>query len=126
MSQAEPEPVPLPAAKPAAVQPAAVQQAALIANGVASEGDAGSGAYRVWLASASSEKEAQTLWRATQARHPEIFTEADALFARVDLGGGDVLFRILAGPMNNEAAAAELCQRLRAAQPTAFCKVHTN
>ena len=123
---AEPEPVPLPAAKPAAVQPAAVQQAALTANDVASDGDAEPGAYRVWLASAGTEKEAQALWQATRARHPEIFTEADVLFARVDLGGGDVLFRILAGPMASEATAAELCQRLRAAQPSAFCKVHTN
>ncbi len=120
-AEAEPAPVSLPAAKPATVQ-----KAALTAKGVAADTDAGSGTYRVWFASAGSETKAEALWQAAQARHPEIFGGSDAVFARVDLGGGDVAFRILAGPMASEAAAAELCQRLRAAQPSAFCKVHTN
>ncbi len=124
-AQPEPEPVPLPS-----VKPAVVQKAVLPANGVATQAEAKAktetGTYRVWLASAGSENEAMAIWQAARARHPAIFSEADAVFSRIELSGGDVFIRILAGPMASETAAAGFCQRLRDAQPAAFCKVQAN
>ncbi len=46
-------------------------------------------------------------------------------FAEVDLGG-EALFRVLAGPVASAAEAERLCERLRAAQPDAFCKVRAD
>ncbi len=83
------------------------------------------GRYRVWLASTDSNAKAASLWAQTRKRYPEVFTDTSADFSRVDLGNGKALFRILAGPLDSQGAAKALCQRLRAAQPGAFCKVRS-
>ena len=43
----------------------------------------------------------------------------------IDLGGEN-LFRVLAGPLASAAEAERICERLREAQPDAFCKVRAN
>jgi TPR repeat protein len=108
--EAQPEPEPQPQPEPDAE------------SGTAPEG----GGYRVWLASAASQDEARTLWRSAVARHPEALASTEAVFAKVELGGGKALFRILAGPLPDETSASALCQRLRNAEPSVFCKVQTD
>lgn len=83
------------------------------------------GLFRVWLASTDSDAKAASLWEQTRKRHPEVFSDSAADFSRVDLGNGKALIRILVGPLDSQGAAKALCQRLRAAQPGAFCKVQS-
>jgi TPR repeat protein len=106
-------------------EPAAAQSAARPpVEAGSSKTEPGDG-YRVWLASAGSKSRATKLWRAVQDRHPNVLAGIDVDFARVDLGG-EALFRVLAGPLASAAAAEQLCERLREAQPDAFCKVRAD
>jgi TPR repeat protein len=116
---AAPEPVELPRVAPEA---GGGQSAALPAAPAA---PGKSGRFRVWLASADSDTKAASIWRATRDRHPEIFSGSGADFSRVELGGGKALFRILVGPLDSRAAAKALCDKLRAVQSDAFCKVQS-
>ena len=81
------------------------------------------GVFRIWLASAGSEAEAAALWQQTRQEHPSLLARAEASFSLVELGGGQTLYRILAGPLASSAAALHLCQQLRVERPGAFCQV---
>lgn len=83
------------------------------------------GAFRVWLASASSEAEAAKMWQSARSEHPDLLSATEAAFSAVDVGGGKTLYRILAGPLASSAAALRLCQQLRQARPDAFCQVRS-
>ena len=81
------------------------------------------GVFRIWLASAGSEAEAAALWQQTRQEHPNLLARAEASFSLVELGGGQTLYRILAGPLASSSAALHLCQQLRVERPGAFCQV---
>lgn len=84
------------------------------------------GPYRIWLISLKDQAEAGRYLRAAQARHPEIFAQAPGAVARSDLGKAGVFHRVVAGGLSSRQAARDLCRRLRAAEPGAFCKVLAN
>ncbi len=108
---AAPEPEPKVAATPA--PPAATPAAA-------------GGAYSAWLISFKDAAEARAYLAAAQAKHPELFAAAPGAVAAARPGRGGTFHRVLAGGLPSRAAARDLCRRLRAAEPGAFCKVLMN
>ena len=84
------------------------------------------GAYSAWLISFKDAAEARAYLAAAQAKHPELFAEAPGTVAAARPGQGGTFHRVLAGGLRSRAAARDLCRRLRAAEPGAFCKVLEN
>ena len=84
------------------------------------------GAYSAWLISFKDAAEARAYLAAAQAKHPELFAEAPGTVAAARPGQGGTFHRVLAGGLPSRAAARDLCRRLRAAEPGAFCKVLEN
>lgn len=130
-----PAPPPTPAAKPKPAEPPAreqivtpkarpaqAQMAAVIAAPVAPP----EGPYRIWLISTKDQAEAGRFLEAARARHPEIFAEAPGAVAPAKLGKAGVFHRVVAGGLPSRQAARDLCRRLRAKEPAAFCKVLAN
>ncbi len=115
---AAPEPEPRVAATPtpAPAPPAAAAVAPAAAGG----------AYSAWLISFKDAAEARAYLAAAQAKHPELFAAAPGAAAAARPGRGGTFHRVLAGGLPNRTAARELCRRLRAAEPGAFCKVLMN
>jgi septal ring-binding cell division protein DamX len=103
-------------------EPAAAQIATLPAEGDESTKTEPASGFRVWLASAGSKSQATKLWRQVQDRHLEILSGVEVDYSKIDLGG-QTLFRVLVGPLASAAEAEQLCERLRTAEPEAFCKV---
>ncbi len=87
---------------------------------------AAGGAYSAWLISFKDAAEARAYLAAAQAKHPELFAAAPGTVAVARPGQGGTFHRVLAGGLPSRAAARELCRRLRAAEPGAFCKVLAN
>jgi TPR repeat protein len=119
-AQARPRPETPPAPDPSATQTAAVTQGA---GGLPDPKAKGS--FRIWLASAGNEAKAAKLWQTVRDRHPEVFSGTEVTFAAVDLGA-QTLVRVLVGPLASAEAAEGLCERLRSAEPDAFCKVRSD
>jgi cell division septation protein DedD len=84
------------------------------------------GAYSAWLISFKNAAEARSYLAAAQTKHPEIFTAARGAVSAASPGQGGTFHRVLVSGLASPAAARDLCQRLRAAEPGAFCKVLTN
>ncbi len=111
---AKPKPEPEPRPAPARTQVSATPPA---------PGPPAPGPYRIWLISLKDQAEAGRYLRAAQAKHPEIFAQAPGAVARSDLGKAGVVHRVVAGGLSSRQAARDLCRRLRAEEPGAFCKV---
>ena len=114
---AKPKPEPEPRPAPARTQVAATPPA---------PGPPAPGPYRIWLISLKDQAEAGRYLLAAQAKHPEIFAQAPGGVARSDLGKAGVVHRVVAGGLSSRQAARDLCRRLRAEEPGAFCKVLAN
>lgn len=74
----------------------------------------------LWLGTGVDEAEAKGLARVLNTRFPEVFQQLPPRVEAKDIGG-KTRWRVLAGPLDT-AAAAELCQALRAIEPNLFCK----
>ncbi len=127
---ATPKPAPAPPAPPAAtpapeVAPPAATPAPEVAPPAATPAAAG-GAYSAWLISFKDAAAARAYLAAAQAKHPELFAAAPGAVAAARPGRGGTFHRVLAGGLPSRAAARDLCRRLRAAEPGAFCKVLMN
>lgn len=72
------------------------------------------GAYVVQIASVRSEAEAQSTWRAWQAKYPGILGGQQMNVRRADLGDRGVYYRAQVGSFANREDANALCQALRA------------
>jgi hypothetical protein len=112
-----PKPAPAPPAAPAATPKPEVAPLTPAAAG---------GAYSAWLISFKDAAEARAYLAAAQAKHPELFAAAPGAVAAARPGRGGTFHRVLAGGLPSRAAARDLCRRLRAAEPGAFCKVLMN
>jgi hypothetical protein len=86
----------------------------------------GEGAFSAWLISLNDAGAARRYLAAAETKHPEIFAQAPGRVAAAKPGRGGTFHRVLAGGLASRAAARDLCQRLRAAAPGAFCKVLEN
>ena len=89
-------------------------------------GELASGGYSAWLISFKDATEARSYLTAAQAKHPQIFASAPGAVSAANPGPGGTFHRVLASGLPSPAAVRELCQRLRAAEPGAFCKVLAN
>jgi hypothetical protein len=77
-------------------------------------GDAGGG-YAVQVSSQRSEAEAQTAFRALQAKFPDQLGGHQPIVRRADLGDKGVYYRALVGPFASMEQAAGVCSSLKAA-----------
>jgi cell division septation protein DedD len=74
----------------------------------------GGGSY-VQVTSRRTEGEAQTEFRALQAKFPSQLNGRDAVIRRADLGEKGVFYRALVGPFASADEALQLCSGLKAA-----------
>ena len=103
-SRAAPAPAPAVATRTASLPPAAASSA----------NSGGPGSY-VQVSSQRSEAEAQSAFRALQAKFPTQLSSRQPLVHKVDLGAKGTYYRAMVGPFTNANEAAELCSSLKAA-----------
>jgi len=82
------------------------------------------GGYAVQVTSQRSEGEAQTAFRALQAKYPNQLSGRAPIIRRADLGDKGTYYRALVGPFASAEEAAGLCNGLKAAGGT--CIVQRN
>jgi cell division septation protein DedD len=76
---------------------------------------AGGGAYSVQVTSQRSEAEAQTAYRALQAKYPGVLADRQVMIRRADLGEKGIYYRAQVGPFGSSEQASEFCSSLKAA-----------
>jgi hypothetical protein len=101
------------AARPSAPSPAAAEPTAATGGG-----------YAVQVSSQRSEAEAQSSFRALQAKYPTQLSGRAPIVRRADLGDKGVYYRALVGPFASMEQAAGVCSSLKAAGGT--CIVQKN
>jgi hypothetical protein len=74
-----------------------------------------SGGYAVQVSSQRSEAEAESAFRALQAKYPQELGGRRPIVRRADLGAKGVYYRALVGPFASGEQATELCSKLKAA-----------
>ena len=75
----------------------------------------GSGSYLVQLSSQRSEAEAQSSFRALQAKFPDQLGSRSPIIRRADLGDKGVFYRALVGPFTTSEEASRFCGNYKAA-----------
>jgi len=98
---------------PAAAVPMPAASSAPVARPAVPGGDGAKAAAHVQLAAMGSEPAARHEWERMRQRHPALLAGLRPTIVRADLGGGKVIYRVQAGPLTDEAAAARLCGQLR-------------
>jgi hypothetical protein len=86
-----------------------------VANTAPSAAPSGGGGSYVQVTSRRSEAEAQTEFRAQQARFPDQLNGREPIIRRADLGEKGTFYRALVGPFASAEEAAQLCSSLKAA-----------
>jgi hypothetical protein len=86
-----------------------------VANTAPSAAPSGGGGSYVQVTSRRSEAEAQTEFRAQQARFPDQLNGREPVIRRADLGEKGTFYRALVGPFASAEEAAQLCSSLKAA-----------
>jgi cell division protein FtsN len=74
-----------------------------------------SGGYAVQVTSQRSEGEAQSAYRALQAKYPDQLRGRAPIIRRADLGEKGTYYRALVGPFSSAEEAAGVCSGLKAA-----------
>lgn len=82
------------------------------AGPLAVPGSAGPTGWGVALTSGKSEASARTAWDGIKVKFPEELGKLDAQIKRVTQGKA-VRYKVIAGPLENKAAAAKLCKTLK-------------
>ena len=108
---------PAPAARPrpGAPQPAPLNKPPANETASAAPMTTASGGYAVQVSSHHSEEEAQSSFRALQAKYPDLLGGREPIIRRADLGAKGIYFRAMAGPFASADQANELCSNLKAA-----------
>jgi len=102
-----------PAAPPAVIaQPSPAVITPPVATNVPTPTVSGPG-YRLQLGAVRSEEAAKQEWQRLQRAQPDILGKLTLATARVDLGEKGIFYRIQAGPIADEAAAAQSCTALK-------------
>jgi hypothetical protein len=87
-----------------------------VANEAASAAPvASNGGYAVQLSSQGSEAEAQSSFRALQAKYPNLLGGREPIVRRADLGEKGIYYRAMVGPFASREQATDLCSNLKAA-----------
>jgi hypothetical protein len=76
---------------------------------------ASSGGYAVQISSHGSEAEAQSSFRALQAKYPNLLGGREPIVRRADLGEKGIYYRAMVGPFASREQATDLCSNLKAA-----------
>jgi hypothetical protein len=103
-----------PNAAPARVAPAPAAPARTASLPPPAAAGGGPGSY-VQVSSQRSESEAQSAFRALQAKFPSQLGSRQPQVHKVDLGAKGTFYRAMIGPFANANEAAELCSSLKAA-----------
>jgi hypothetical protein len=98
-----------------AMPAAGAPTAAASANSPAAAPSSGGSGYSVQVTSQRSEGEAQTAFRALQAKYPNQLSGRAPIIRRADLGDKGTFYRALVGPFASAEEAAGLCSGLKAA-----------
>ena len=113
--KAEPEPAPTlaPASEaPAKPEPKPAETASTPAAPAAAE-PAGGG-YRVQLAAVRDREAVESEWKRLQKKNTDLLGALELSVQKADLGPGKgIFYRLRAGPLADEAAARDLCTRLK-------------
>jgi hypothetical protein len=107
-------------AVPRAVHTATNNPAASVAPASAPEAPAAGSGYAVQVSSQRSEAEAQSAYRALQAKYPQQFGSRHVVFRRADLGEKGIYYRALVGPFATAEQASGFCSSLKAAGGSCF------
>ncbi len=91
------------------------QPAPLNSSAAAAAAPSAGGGYAVQVSSQRSEAEAQTSFRALQAKFPGQLGGQQPMVRRADLGTKGVYYRALVGPFASMEQAAGVCSSLKAA-----------
>jgi SPOR domain len=108
-------PAPASRPRPAAPQPVPLNKPPANETASAAPMAAASGGYAVQVSSQHSEEEAQSSFRALQAKYPDLLGGREPIIRRADLGAKGIYFRAMAGPFASADQANELCSNLKAA-----------
>jgi hypothetical protein len=73
------------------------------------------GGYAVQVSSHRSEQEAQSSFRALQAKYPNLLGGREPIIRRADLGAKGIYYRAMVGPFDSADQATDLCTNLKAA-----------
>jgi cell division septation protein DedD len=73
------------------------------------------GGYAVQVSSHRSEQEAQSSFRALQAKYPNLLGGREPIIRRADLGAKGIYYRAMVGPFDSADQATDLCANLKAA-----------
>jgi hypothetical protein len=90
-----------------------------VASAGATEASVGAG-YTVQVSSQRSEEEAQSAYRALQAKFPQQLGSRHAVIHRADLGDKGVYYRALVGPFATAEQASTFCSSLKVAGGSCF------
>jgi hypothetical protein len=82
------------------------------------------GGYAVQVSSHRSEQEAQSSFRALQAKYPNLLGGREPIIRRADLGAKGIYYRAMVGPFDSADQATDLCTNLKAAG--ASCLIQKN
>ncbi|MEX0924101.1 MAG: SPOR domain-containing protein [Rhodovibrionaceae bacterium] len=125
-----PEPEPntdsIPEAQAQAAAAAASPAAALPSRQLASTSaavPASGGAFSLWLGSMNEEGAAREMSASLTSLYGESLSGADLTVRRVEVGGSDVFYRVVASSWPSIADARSVCSALRHNDPAVFCKV---
>lgn len=72
------------------------------------------GGFRVQVGAGRTEDEARSRWSRLVAEHPALLGDKELFVLRADLGEKGVYHRLQVGAFDDRAAAADLCERLKA------------
>jgi len=75
--------------------------------------DAAAGAYALQIGAYKSQADADTAWKAYEAKHPIVGGYAEDV-QKADLGGKGTWYRLRVGSFSNKAVATALCDKLKA------------
>jgi SPOR domain len=72
------------------------------------------GGYAVQVSSHRTEQEAQSSFRALQAKYPNLLGGREPIIRRADLGAKGIYYRAMVGPFDSADQATDLCTNLKA------------
>ena len=103
------------APQPAASQPVPLNKPPANETASAAPVTTASGGYAVQVSSQHSEEEAQSSFRALQAKYPDLLGGREPIIRRADLGAKGIYYRAMVGPFASADQANELCSNMKAA-----------
>jgi hypothetical protein len=74
------------------------------------------GGYVVQVSAQKTEADAQSSYRAMQAKYPSVLSGREAMIRRVELSGSGVWYRAQVGPFGSSTEAEDFCAKLKAVE----------